>query len=292
MMKRVVISIALVLVLAAMPASLLAQGDDEFETYTSEDGLFSVDYPAGWFSNVDEEAPFPFVIFLNSEAALQRLDAGEDLASGDQGLLVIVLPTDFLVFFGVTLAEDATPAEVAETIATMVFAPEGATDDTGDTSEQVKFSEFEEVELGEDLVGGFGTAISQKEEAAITIFTPGEGLVAIVYTAAFTGELTDDLKALSQSAAASLAYDGTGEDLMNAIMGGAIEDTPEGSTSESLDGAALVAERCTTCHTAERIDRASKDEAGWAATVDRMIGYGAQLNSAEREAVIAYLSSR
>jgi hypothetical protein len=275
-----------------MPASLLAQGDDEFETYTSEDGLFSVDYPAGWFSNVDEEAPFPFVIFLNSEAALQRLDAGEDLASGDQGLLVIVLPTDFLVFFGVTLAEDATPAEVAETIATMVFAPEGATDDTGDTSEQVKFSEFEEVELGEDLVGGFGTAISQKEEAAITIFTPGEGLVAIVYTAAFTGELTDDLKALSQSAAASLAYDGTGEDLMNAIMGGAIEDTPEGSTSGGLDGAALVAERCTTCHTAERIDRASKDEADWAATVDRMIGYGAQLNSAEREAVIAYLSSR
>ncbi len=291
MVKRIAISIALVLVLAVTPASLLAQGDDEFETYTSEDGLFSVSYPAGWFSNIDEEAPFPFIIFLNSEEAIQRLDAGEDLASGDQGLLVIVLPTEFLVFFGVTLAEDATPAETAETIATMVFSPEAA-DDTGDESEQVEFSDFEEVELGEDLVGGFGTAISPKEEAAITIFTPGEGLVAIVYTAAFTGELTDDLKELSQSAAASLTYDGTAEDLMNAIMGGAIEEAPEGTTSENLDGAALVAERCTVCHTAERIDRASKDEADWTATVDRMIGYGAQLNSAEREAVIAYLSSR
>ncbi len=292
MMKRIAISIALVLVLTVTPASLLAQGDDEFETYTSEDGLFTVSYPAGWFSNMDEGAPFPFVIFLNSEDAIQRLEAGEDLASGDQGLLVIVLPTDFLIFFGVTLADDATPAEAAETIATMVFAPDAGADGTVDESEQVEFSEFEEVELGEDLVGGFGIATSQKEEAAITIFTPGEGLVAIVYTAAFTGELTDDLKELSQSAAASLSYDGTAEDLMNAIMGGAIEPAPEDSTSQNLDGAALVAERCTVCHSAERIDRASNDETGWAATVDRMIGYGAQLNSAEREAVIAYLSSR
>jgi hypothetical protein len=44
------------------------------------------------------------------------------------------------------------------------------------------------------------------------------------------------------------------------------------------------------CHTRDRIDNATKDEAGWTATVDRMISYGAQLNSAEREAVIAYLS--
>jgi hypothetical protein len=292
MMKRIVVSIALVLVFAVTPASLLAQGDDKLEIYTSEDGLLSVSYPSGWLTSVDEEAPFPFVIFMNTEEAMQRLEAGEDLASGDQGLLVIVLPTEFLVFFGVTLAEDATPAETAEAIATKVFAPEAATDNTDAASEQVEFSEFEEVKLSEERVAGFGTAVSQQEEAAITIFTPGEGLVAIVYTAAFTGELTDSLKDLSQSAAASLTYDGTADDLMLALMGGAVEDTPDDTASGDLDGAALVAERCTTCHTAARIDAASKDEAGWTATVDRMIGYGAQLNSAEREAVIAYLSSR
>lgn len=60
----------------------------------------------------------------------------------------------------------------------------------------------------------------------------------------------------------------------------------------ALDGAELVDTRCTVCHTRERIDNASKDEAGWAATVDRMIGYGAQLNEAERDAVISYLAGQ
>jgi mono/diheme cytochrome c family protein len=63
----------------------------------------------------------------------------------------------------------------------------------------------------------------------------------------------------------------------------------DGSAAD-LDGEALVAERCTVCHTADRIENANKDEAGWTATVDRMIGYGADLSAAEREAVIAYLS--
>ncbi len=76
---------------------------------------------------------------------------------------------------------------------------------------------------------------------------------------------------------------------------------PEGASEQgmgaepaapALDGAALVAQRCTVCHSAERIDNARKDRAGWEATVDRMIGYGAQLNADERQAVIDYLSSR
>lgn len=291
MKTRIAKIVALSLLVAAIPFAAFAQGD-EFETYTSEDGLLSVSYPTDWLTNVDEEAPFPFIIFMNSEEALQRLDAGEDLASGDAGLLVIILPSEFLAFFGVTLDEDATPAEVAETIVTMMFAPEPAADGSVDESEQVQFSEFEEVELSEDRIGGFGTATTQKEAAAITIFSPGEGLTAIVYSAAFAGELNDDLIELSKSAAASLTYDGTAEDLMNALMGGDIGEAPEGTTSSTTDGAALVAERCTVCHSAERIDAATKDEAGWTATVDRMIGYGAQLNSAERETVIAYLSSR
>jgi mono/diheme cytochrome c family protein len=63
----------------------------------------------------------------------------------------------------------------------------------------------------------------------------------------------------------------------------------EAGTESSLDGESLVAERCTGCHTAERIDAADKDEAGWTKTVDQMIGYGTQLDQAERQAVIDYL---
>jgi len=63
----------------------------------------------------------------------------------------------------------------------------------------------------------------------------------------------------------------------------------EMGASPGLDGNALVNERCTVCHSRERIDAQDKDEAGWTATVDRMIGNGAQLNAEERQAVIDYL---
>jgi len=60
----------------------------------------------------------------------------------------------------------------------------------------------------------------------------------------------------------------------------------------ALDGNALIDERCTVCHSRERIDQAQKSPEEWAATVDRMIGYGAQLTPEERQAVIDYLTSR
>jgi hypothetical protein len=83
--------------------------------------------------------------------------------------------------------------------------------------------------------------------------------------------------------------EGETEGEMSEDMG---EDMGEESMGAVLDGNALVSERCTVCHTRERIDTASKDQAGWEATVDRMIGYGAQLNADERQAVIDYLSSQ
>jgi len=62
-------------------------------------------------------------------------------------------------------------------------------------------------------------------------------------------------------------------------------------TTTALNGDELVATRCTVCHSRDRIDNATKDSAGWTETVDRMIGYGAQLTAEERDAVIEYLSS-
>jgi hypothetical protein len=53
---------------------------------------------------------------------------------------------------------------------------------------------------------------------------------------------------------------------------------------------ALIKERCTVCHNTDRIYSAKHDEAGWTATVDRMIGKGANLNADERQSVIAALT--
>jgi len=67
---------------------------------------------------------------------------------------------------------------------------------------------------------------------------------------------------------------------------------PAEDMSAALDGNALINERCTVCHTRDRIDQAQKTPEQWAATVDRMIGYGARLSPEERQAVLDYLSSR
>lgn len=289
-MKRIVVSIALVLALAATPVALLAQEDDEFETYTSEDDLFSLSYPAGWFVQVEEESPFPSVLIANSEELLERIEVDEDVISGDAGFLVIVLPVEFLSFFGMTLPEDASPAEIAGVVAELFFGPEPGADETVSEGEIVELGEPEEIELSEDLIAGAVSATSELEDGLFLVFAPAEGLLALVYSVAYAGEFTEEQAEVGQAVAASLVYEGTADDLLAAMM--AVEEAPEGVTAADLDGAALVAERCTVCHTTERIDAATKDEAGWTATVDRMIGNGAQLNSAEREAVIAYLSSR
>ena len=76
----------------------------------------------------------------------------------------------------------------------------------------------------------------------------------------------------------------------SAELDGEGDEAAEGEDmGAALDGDALINERCTVCHTRERIDAQDKDEAGWTATVDQMIANGAQLNEEERAAVIEYL---
>jgi hypothetical protein len=60
--------------------------------------------------------------------------------------------------------------------------------------------------------------------------------------------------------------------------------------SESLDGTALMQERCSSCHTTGRITSKSATLDEWTATVDRMISKGAQLDSVERDTLIQFLA--
>jgi mono/diheme cytochrome c family protein len=57
------------------------------------------------------------------------------------------------------------------------------------------------------------------------------------------------------------------------------------------DGAALVQERCTECHTLARVEAKSESLAEWTMIVDQMIANGANLNGQERQAVIDYLAA-
>jgi hypothetical protein len=62
-------------------------------------------------------------------------------------------------------------------------------------------------------------------------------------------------------------------------------------SSGSPDGKALLQDRCTKCHTLSRVESAHKTAAEWTATVDRMISYGAELNSDERSILLDYLEA-
>jgi cytochrome c5 len=72
------------------------------------------------------------------------------------------------------------------------------------------------------------------------------------------------------------------------------EDTAAPTTEEgapsTLDGKSLVEERCTECHDLGTVESAKKTAEEWKATVERMVGKGAQLNQAEQEVVIQYLA--
>ncbi|MCE5208201.1 MAG: hypothetical protein LLG42_07800 [Chloroflexi bacterium] len=58
-----------------------------------------------------------------------------------------------------------------------------------------------------------------------------------------------------------------------------------------LDGATLVQERCTVCHSISRVENKKASLDGWRQTVERMISSGAVLSSDEKEIVIEYLAA-
>lgn len=81
-----------------------------------------------------------------------------------------------------------------------------------------------------------------------------------------------------------------------AACGGAKDETAvptteqEEATPVTLDGKSLLEERCTKCHDLGRVEKANKTEEEWKATVERMVGKGAQLSQAEQTLVIRYLA--
>ncbi len=58
----------------------------------------------------------------------------------------------------------------------------------------------------------------------------------------------------------------------------------------ALDGKALLETACTACHSLGRVEAAHKDLNGWTATVNRMVGKGANLTPEQASAVALYLS--
>ena len=60
--------------------------------------------------------------------------------------------------------------------------------------------------------------------------------------------------------------------------------------ASTLDGQSLMQQRCTVCHSTDRITSAHFTAAQWTATVNRMISHGAQLSQSEETVLVNYLA--
>ena len=74
--------------------------------------------------------------------------------------------------------------------------------------------------------------------------------------------------------------------LLGCSSGSLQAETDEAGSS----GQALVEERCSTCHSLDRITSESKTAEEWASTVSRMVEKGARLNEEEQQVVVEYLA--
>ncbi len=68
-------------------------------------------------------------------------------------------------------------------------------------------------------------------------------------------------------------------------------NTTNRSGGSSLDGQTLMQQRCSVCHSLDRVTSAHKTIGQWTTSVQRMIARGAQLNSQEEQTLVAYLAA-
>lgn len=306
-MKRL-LSIVILAVLVISPVAVFAQTEEpaEWQQYTSDDGLLSVSYPAGWIAQSGgEDIPFPSAVLVNSEETLAAWNdpAAEGPGPGQVAILTLILPQDFFGAIGFELPEDIPLAELTTLLAGFFSTPEEeATEEPGMAATEdalagpvgteeagmpgVTIGEAEEIDLGGGMMAGYVEASDATGEGAYVVRDLGDELLSVTILTTAHGEFTGEYAGYTRQVAASVSYTGTAGALMEGMMGPSA--TAEAGEA-SLSGEELVQERCTVCHDLERVDSQDTDEAGWTATVDDMIGYGAQLNAGEREAVIQYL---
>jgi Quinohemoprotein amine dehydrogenase A, alpha subunit, haem binding len=76
-----------------------------------------------------------------------------------------------------------------------------------------------------------------------------------------------------------------------ACSSGTPTSTVAPAVTASQEGATLVSERCTVCHSLSRVESLRLSAADWSTVVDQMIARGAQLTPAEKTVIVNYLAA-
>jgi len=58
------------------------------------------------------------------------------------------------------------------------------------------------------------------------------------------------------------------------------------------EGVNLIKERCTACHSTDRIYKSRRSQDEWNQIIERMIRHGAELEPGDKEKIISFLTNR
>jgi mono/diheme cytochrome c family protein len=78
--------------------------------------------------------------------------------------------------------------------------------------------------------------------------------------------------------------------ILLAACGSSGQSSSGSNNGTPLTGQQLMQERCSVCHSLNRVQSAQKTADQWKTTVDRMINHGAQLTSSEATTLVNYLA--
>lgn len=77
--------------------------------------------------------------------------------------------------------------------------------------------------------------------------------------------------------------------LTGSLLAACATSTP--TPSSTLVGQTLMQQRCSVCHSLDRVTTVQKTADQWTITVQRMVARGAQLTTQEQQILIAYLAA-
>lgn len=217
--KNLALTGIMLVVMLAAPLLALAQDDDEmveintedWVEFVSEDELFTVRHPAGWFASPDPDSPTTLIV-VNSEALIETFNDDDSPAQpGDKIVGIIgLLPADFLPLLGIEVAADSATQGLIEGIAKALGA-----DSDGSEGGGAEFGEIDVVEVSDELEIGTVEVISEAQEFTGYFFAYElEGIVVVGTAATHIDELDAEFKDVAIEILASLKIGVTAEELL------------------------------------------------------------------------------
>lgn len=183
--------------------------ETEMEDFISMTEFFTVKVPEGW--SATELVPGSAIVMANSQAALDRYGSGSAIESDDLVLNVGFLPYALLQqpeLRPLNIQFEASPEVFLESLMPMFR-----------TADDLTFGEAEIVSLSDDREAGMLTVSNEQSEGKILTFAVGEGVVAVVSTVAFPGEIRN-FDEITYAIAADVSFSGAQDALYGALLGG------------------------------------------------------------------------